>query len=166
MQSAIESSGLNYRTLPYQVARGALIWTWWKRIVFSPRTLIALSLWLVMAVGCLFLPGDFRFFAVLPALFFLLAPFNVYQLYAKAVDGEPQLTDEKTLEFSRTRLAFTGPDWRNEMTWKRFKRLSEDPDYFFLDLRHNSLAVVIPKGAFTPELEQSFRECAKSVQVS
>ena len=166
MQSATESPRLDYRTMPYQVARDVLIWTWWKRVMFTPRTIIALSIWLVMAVVCLFLPGGLRFLAVLPAVFLLLAPFNVYQLYAKAVDGEPQLADEKTLEFGRTRLAFTGPDWRNEMTWKRFKRLSENPDYFFLDLRHSNLAVVIPKGAFSPELELSFRECAKGVVAS
>jgi hypothetical protein len=99
--------------------------------MFTRRTIIALTLWAVMALGCMFLPGDRRFLAVLPVVFLLLAPLNVYQLYAKSVDGEPQLTDQKTLEFSLSRLAFTGPDWRNEMTWKRFKRLSEDAEYFF-----------------------------------
>jgi len=131
--------------------------------MFTPRTIIALSIWLVMAVACLFLPGDLRFFGVLPLVFLLLAPFNVYQLYAKSIDSEPQFTDEKTLDFSPTRLAFIGPDWRNEMTWKRFEGLSENPDYFFLNLRRSHLAIVIPKAAFSPELELGFRECAKGI---
>ena len=108
----------------------------------------------------MFLPGDLRLLAVLPVVFLLLAPLNVYQLYARSVDGEPQLTDQKTLEFSFSRLAFTGPDWRNEMTWKRFKRFSEDAEYFFLDLPHSSLAVIIPKSAFTPEQQRTFRQYA------
>ena len=160
MQPPKESSEIIHRTVAYQVPRGALIWTWWNRLMSSPRTLIVLSIWAVMAVGCLFLPGDLRFLAVLPTVFLLLAPINVYQLYAKSVDGEPQLTDQKTLEFSRSRLAFGGPDWRNEMSWTRFRRLSEDPEYFFLELRRSNLAVVIPKTAFTPEQQQSFREYA------
>jgi len=160
MQAATESSEAIHRTMAYQVPRGALIWTWWKRLMSSPRTLIALSIWAVLAVGCLFLPGDLRFLAVFPAVFLLLAPINVYQLYAKSVDGEPQSTDQKTLEFSRSRLAFSGPDWRNEMAWTRFKRLAEGPEYFFLELRRSSLAVVIPKSAFTPEQQQAFREYA------
>jgi YcxB-like protein len=90
----------------------------------------------------------------------LLAPLNVYQLYANSVDGEPQLTDQKMLEFSLSRVAFTGPDWKNEMTWKRFKAFSEDAEYFFLDLRHGSLAAIIPKSAFTPEQQQTFRQYA------
>ena len=128
--------------------------------MFSPRSFLALSIWAAIAIGCMFLPGDLRFLAVLPIVFLLLAPLNVYQLYAKSVDSEPQLTDQRTLEFSRSRLAFIGPDWKNEMTWKRFKRLSEDAEYFYLDLRHSGLAIIIPKGAFAPEQQQIFREYA------
>jgi len=130
--------------------------------MLSRRTLIALTIWALMAVACMFLPGDLRLLAVLPVVFLLLAPLNVYQLYAKSVDCEPQLTDQKTLEFSLSRLAFIGPDWKNEMTWKRFEGFSEDSEYFLLLLRHSGLAVIIPKSAFTPEQQQIFRQYAGS----
>src|SRR5437867_697565 len=156
MQTSAESTEVVNRTALYKVSRRALIWTWWKRLMISPRTLIALSIWAAMAVACMFLPGNLRFLAMLPMVFLLLAPLNVYQLYAKSVDCEPQLTDQRTVEFSRSRLAFVGPDWRNEMTWKRFKGLSEDAEYFYLDLRHSDLAIIIPKSAFVPEQQQIF----------
>lgn len=166
MFAPTQTSGLNYRTTPYRVPRRVLIWIGWRRIIRARRTLLALSIWLALGVGCLFLPGGLRVLAAVPLLLVAIAPLNVLQLCAKSVDAEPQLTDEKTLEFSRTHLAFTGPDWRNEMTWTRFKGLSEDPAHFFLDLRRSNLAVVIPKSAFTPDLEQAFRECAKDIRTT
>jgi len=128
--------------------------------MLSRRTLIALTIWALIAVACMFLPGDLRLLAVLPVVFLVFAPLDVYQLYAKSVDCEPQLTDQKTLEFSLSRLALIGPDWRNEMTWKRFNGFSEDAEYFFLNLRHSALAVIIPKHALNAEQQQIFREYA------
>jgi hypothetical protein len=157
-----EFSEASYRTSVYQVARRTLIWTWWKRLMFTPRTIIALSIWAAMAVGCMFLPGNFRFFAILPALFFFLAPVNVYQLYAKTVDSEPQLTDQKTLEFGPSRLVVTGPDWKTEVTWRRFRGLSEDEEFFYLHLQRSQLPVMFPKSAFTPDQQERFREWASA----
>ena len=128
--------------------------------MLSPRALVALSIWVVIGVVCMFLPSELRFLIVLPVVFLLLAPLNVYQLYAKTVDSEPQLTDKRTLEFSLSRIVFIGPDWKNEMTWKRFKGFSEDAEYFFLHLRHSVLVAIIPKDAFTQEQQQIFREYA------
>jgi hypothetical protein len=147
--------------MAYQVPRAVWIRAWWKQTMLNRRTLLVLTMWAIMAVGCMFLLDSMRLLAILPAFFLLLGPVNVYALYAKSVDSEPQLTDPKTLQFSRTRLAFVGPDWRNEMAWKRFKGLSEDADYFYLLPQHNSLCAVIPKRAFTPEQQQLFREYAQ-----
>jgi hypothetical protein len=135
--------------------------------MFQRRSLIALSIWAAMIPACIFfLPGDYRLVALLPAVFVILAPVNVYQLYAKSVDSEPQTTDEKTVEFSPSRLAFTGPDWRNEMSWSRFRGLSEDARYFFLELRHSSLAILVPKAALTAEQQTLFREYATTYRIS
>jgi hypothetical protein len=155
-----DSTEITHRSMPYHVPRGTLIWAWWRRLMLSRRTLIALSIWAAIAIACLFLPGQLSLLGLLPTMFLLLAPINVYQLYAKSVDNEPQLTDEKILEFSRSRLAFTGPDWRNEMTWKRFKGASEDTHYFHLELRHSALPGLVPKSALTPEQQQLLREYA------
>ena len=158
METAPEAS---QRTTAYQIPRAVLIRAWWTRLMFSRRTLLALSIWTAIAISCLFLPGDLRFMAILPIIFLLIAPINVYQLYARSVDSEPQLTDQKVLEFNASRLAFTGLDWRNEMTWNRFKGLSEDAEYFFLEMRSSRLAVVIPKNAFTADQQRLFREHAE-----
>jgi hypothetical protein len=156
----IGSADIRHQTARYQVPRAVLIWTWWKRIMLRPRTLIALSIWLLMAVAIWsFFSGDVRFLAIIPLVFVLIAPINVYQLYARAVDSEPQLTDLKTIEFSKNHFAAIGPDWRNETAWRRFKGFSENDEYFLLNIRYNNLAAIIPKKAFTPEQETAFRQC-------
>ncbi len=98
---------------------------------------------------------------VLLALF-ILSPINIYRVLAKAVDGNSQFTDPKTLEFSSTRLVITGPNWKSELSWTTFRGFSEDATYFYLHLSDNRIVSVIPKSAFTPESQQKFREYAKA----
>ncbi len=121
---------------------------------------MALGVWALMGVGLLFLPNELRFGGVAFIFLVLLAPLNIYQLSAKTVDAEPQLTDPRTLEFNRAALVLTGPDWKTEVAWTRYRGYSEDEVYFYLHLRFSELVLLIPKSALTAEQQAGFRECA------
>lgn len=96
----------------------------------------------------------------------VLTPINLYRALAKAIDGNPEYTDQKTLEFSSSRLVFIGPNWRSELPWTTFRGFSEDELYFYLHLSDNGLASVLPKSAFTAEQQGQFRQYAKSCCIS
>lgn len=93
-------------------------------------------------------------------IFLGMAPINIYRAVAKAVAGNSQYTDAKTLEFSSARLVVIGPNWRSELPWTTFRGFSEDATYFYLHLSDNGLASVIPKSSFTGESQAKFREYA------
>ena len=131
---------------------------------FRPRRLFAYGA-LVVAASLLYfgLPpgsGFYVFVGLLTAL--VLTPINLYRVLAKAIDGNTQYTDPKTLEFSSSRLVVIGPNWRSEVPWTRFHGFSEDEYYFYLHLSDNGLASVLPKSSFTAEQQQQFRQYAKS----
>jgi len=157
-----ESPEISYQTSAYQIPARVLIRIWWRRLMFSPRVLVAVSVCTLIGAGCLALPDDLRLFSILPLFIAFMTPINAHRSLAKSVHCEPQWTDPRTLDFSASRLIFTGPDWRNEMAWSRFKGFSEDTGYFYLHLRYEPLVSVIPKSAFTPGEQEKFRECAKA----
>lgn len=94
--------------------------------------------------------------------FLFMMPIAHYRVLAKAVDSNSQLTDSKTLEFSSTQVVVIGPNWRGEMPLTRFRGFSEDDTYFYLHLSDNGYASVIPKGAFSSEQQQRFRQYAQT----
>lgn len=91
----------------------------------------------------------------------LLTPFLLYRNIAKAIDGNAQFTDPKALEFNEAKLNVTGPNWKSELPWTMFRGFSEDSEYFYMHLSDNGLDSVLPKGAFTSEQQQRFREIAQ-----
>ena len=130
--------------------------------MLRPRLLISLCVIVVLAILFFFQGGGFEITGYILLGMVIAAPINIYRALAKAIDNDSQWTDRKTLEFSQSGIVVTGPDWKNEWSWKRFKGFSEDADYFYLDLSTaNRLASVVPKTAFTSEQQQKFRECAK-----
>ena len=163
---------MNDQSLPdvekvsYQVSRNVLVKIWWKRWMLRPRVLISLSVMVVLMVIFLFQDSGVEIAGYILLGIVITVPFNIYRALAKAIDNDSMWTDRKTLEFSHSGIVTTGPDWKNEWPWKRFKKLSEDADYFYLVLSNaNGLASVIPKTAFTPEQQDKFRECAKVLNV-
>lgn len=88
-------------------------------------------------------------------------PIAQYRAIAKAVDNDRTWTDPKTLDFSPSQLVLTGPNWKTEMPWTRFRGFSEDATYFYLHLSDNGIASLIPKSAFSPEQRQRFRQYAQ-----
>ena len=47
-----------------------------------------------------------------------------YRAIAKVVDNDRTLSDPRTLEFSASQLMVTGPDWKAEVPWTRFRACS------------------------------------------
>src|SRR5258707_15194975 len=103
--------------ISYQMPRDVLIRIWWKRMILRPRIIGGMT---IMLAGATFFfeiragmqSAGFVFFAL-----FIFSPINIYRVLAKAVDGNSQHTDPKTLEFSSTRLVITVPNWKSELPW-------------------------------------------------
>jgi hypothetical protein len=113
-----------------------------------------------LAAFCFLVREGLEYAGFVLLLLAALFPLNVYRALARAIDGNSQYTDPKTVEFSPTRVIVTGPNWKSELPWTTFKGLSEDPSYFYLHLSDNGMASVIPKNSFTPESQKQFREYA------
>jgi len=148
--------------ISYQMPRNVLIRIWWKRMIFRPRVIAGMTIILAGATFFFVIRAGMQSAGFVLLALLIFSPINIYRVLAKAVDGNTQFTDPKTLEFSSSRLVITGPNWKSELPWTTFRGFSEDATYFYLHLSDKALASVIPKNAFTPELEQKFREYAKA----
>jgi hypothetical protein len=144
----------------YQLPRDVIIRIWWKRMMRSPRTLGGMATFIGAAAFCFLVREGWQFAGIAILFFTAMVPINTYRSVARAVDGNSLQTDPKTVEFSVSRVVVIGPNWKSEMPWTLFKGFSEDPDYFYLPLSDSGIASIIPKTAFTPKLQQKFREMA------
>jgi hypothetical protein len=153
---------LDGQKVSYQVPRNILIRIWWRRMMLRPRRLLFSALILLVGISLFFLYPDDVFVGAIFLLFLVFMPIAQYRAIAKAVDNDKVWTDPKTLEFGSSQLVLTGPDWKTEMPWTRFKGFSEDVTYFYLHLSDNGIASVIPKSAFTSEQQQLFRQYAQT----
>lgn len=113
------------------------------------------------AAYLIFLGSNAVFFGLILLLTQVFIPIIQYRALAKAVDNDRIWTDPKTLDFSSSQLVSTGPNWKIESPWTRFKGSSEDADYFYLHISDNGIAAVIPKSAFSAEQQQKFRQYAQ-----
>jgi len=145
----------------YQVTRDVLVRIWWRRMMLRPRRLLLSGFILLVSISCFSLWND-AFVGLIFLLVLVFLPIAQYRTLAKAVDNDRMWTDPKTLEFSSSQLLLTGPDWKSEMPWTRFKGFSEDDTYFYLPLSDNGIASVIPKSAFSPDQQQKFRQYAQT----
>ena len=130
-----------------------------------PRTLGAIATMFGLALLCFLIRDGMEYAGFVLLLFLALMPINTYRALAKAVDGNSQYTDPKTVEFSPTRIITTGPNWKSELPWTTFKGISEDPTYFYLHLTDTGFASMIPRSAFTSESQQKFREYATARRI-
>jgi hypothetical protein len=133
-------------------------------MILRPRRLVITALIVAFTVSCFLVRGGMEYGGFLGLGLFLFMPFNLHRVLAKAVDNNQIFTDPKTVEFGPTQLVVTGPNWKSEMPWTRFKGFSEDAIYFYLDLSDNGLASVLPKSAFSFEQQERFRQYAKNVR--
>jgi len=148
--------------ISYQMPRNVLIRIWWRRMILRPRVIAGMTIMLAGAIFFFVIRAGIQSAGFVILALLIMTPINFYRVLAKAVDGNSQYTDPKTLEFSSSRLITTGPNWKSELPWTTFRGFSEDATYFYLHLSDNGIASVIPKSPFTPELEQKFREYAKA----
>lgn len=151
-------------TITYQVARDVVLRTWWRRFMLRPRTLGSMSTMFGIALLCFLIRDGTEYAGFVLVLFTALTPINAYRSLVRAVDGNSQYTDPKTVEFSPMRIVTTGPNWKSELPWTTFKGFSEDSTYFYLHLTDTGFASIIPKSAFTSESLQEFREYATVTQ--
>jgi len=125
-----------------------------------PRILGAMTAMLAIAIFCFFARGGMEYAGFVLVLFLAMTPINIYRGVAKAVDGNSQYTDPKTIEFTSERLFVAGPNWKTELPWTMFRGFSEDATYFYLNLSDNGVPSIIPKSSFTDESLAKFREYA------
>ena len=153
---------LDTQKVSYQVPRNVLIGIWWRRMMLRPRSLVFSGFLLVFPMQCFFMwPATWPVGAFF-LLLLVFIPIAQYRALAKAVDNDQMWTDPRTLEFSASQVVLTGPDWKTETSWKRYKGFSEDATYFYLHLSDNGIASVIPKSAFSPDQQQKFRQYAQT----
>lgn len=126
------------------------------------RRLFVMALLVVVSVVCFVMRGGLEYAGIVFSVFLVMMPISLYRVLAKAVDGDRVWTDPKTVEFSPSHIVVTGPDWKTEMPWTRFKRFSEDSTFFYLDFSEHGLGPVIPKSAFSPEQQDRFRQYARA----
>src|SRR6266446_3733530 len=148
--------------ISYQMPRDVLIRIWWKRMILRPRIIGGMTIMLAGATFFFVIRAGMQSAGFVLLALFILSPINIYRVLAKAIDGNSQHTDPKTIELSSTRLVITGPNWKSELSWTTFRGFSEDAAYFYLHRADKALASVIPKSAFTPGSQQLFREYAKA----
>ena len=130
--------------------------------MLRPRRLLFSVIILLVGISLFFLYPDDVFVGLIFLSFLVFMPIAQYRALAKAVDNDRMLTDPKILDFGPSQLVVTGPNWKSEMAWSRFKGFSEDATYFYLHLSDNGIASVIPKSAFSAEQQQQFRAYAQS----
>ena len=131
-------------------------------MILRPRRLIFTALILLFSIACFFMGPSVEFVGFILLGILISMPIVLYRVISKAIDNDKTLTDPKTLEFSSSQLVLTGPDWKSEMPWTRFKGFSEDVAYFYLHLSDNGIASVIPKSVFSAEQQQLFRQYAQT----
>jgi hypothetical protein len=146
----------------YQIPRDVLVRIWWRRMLFRRRRLFFMAFLIAFSVACFIMRGGIEYAGIIFAVFLVMMPISLYRVLAKAADSDRVWTDPKTLEFSPSQVVITGPNWKTEMPWTRFKRFSEDATYFYLDLSENALGSVIPKSAFSIEQQERFRQYART----
>ena len=154
---------LDSSRITYQVPRDVLVRILWRRLMFRSRNHVILGLYIMLAVVCFIIGGGAEIAAYIFIGFAIANPIGIYGGVTKGVGDNPQITDPKTVDFSPSGLVTTGPNWKIEMPWTRFKGFSEDGSYFFLHVSESGTVSVVPKSAFTTEQQQKFREYAKTL---
>jgi len=131
-------------------------------MMLRPRRLLFSAFILLVGISFFFLWPNDAFVGLIFLMFLVFMPIAQYRAIAKAVDNDQTLTDSKTLDFGSSQLVVTGPNWKTEVPWTRFRGFSEDATYFYLHLSDNGIASVIPKSSFSAEQQQLIRQYAQT----
>jgi hypothetical protein len=153
---------LDSSRITYQVPHDVLVRILWRRMMFRSRNLSILGVCILLAVVCFIMGGGAEIAAYVFLGFAIANPIGIYGAINKSVGNNSEMTDLKTVDFNSSGLVATGPNWRHEMPWTRFRGFSEDDSYFYLHLSDSGTASIVPKSAFTAEQQQKFRGYAQA----
>src|SRR2546422_1725907 len=95
-------------SIDYQLPRDVLVRIWWRRMMLRPRILGGVATMLGLAAFCFLVREGMEYAGFLLLLFAAVTPVSVYRAVTRAVDGNAQYTDPKTLEFSSARPVVKG----------------------------------------------------------
>src|SRR5712692_10041256 len=83
--------------ISYQMPRNVLIRIWWKRMMLRPRVIAGMTIMLAGAIFFFVIRAGIQSAGFVILALLIMTPINVYRVLAKAVDGNSQFTDPKTL---------------------------------------------------------------------
>lgn len=154
---------LDLQTISYQMPGDVLVRILFRRLMSRSLMVGILFIYVIFAIICLKSGGGAEIVAYFLLCLAIAKPIGVYLAVTRVIRNDSQLTDPKTVEFGPSRIVVTGPNWKNEMPWTRFKGFSEDSAYFYLHLSKVGMASIVPKSAFTMEQLQLFRQYGKTL---
>lgn len=153
-------------TITYQLARGEVVRTLWRRVASRPRYLRSIGIYAALGVVLLIMGFEYMFAGVLLLAYALSRPLVLWQVISRAVDRSSLFTDQRTVEFDAAGISASGPDWKTSLPWRHFKGWSEDRVNFYLEVGATGFASIVPKQAMTSEQQQLFRLCLASISAS
>jgi len=149
--------------ITYELSRGDLARTLWRRVASRPRYLRSIGLYAALGVVLLIAGSEFTYAGVLLLAYALVRPLILWQVISRAVDQSSLLTGERTVEFDAAGISASGSDWKTSLPWRHFKGWSEDRVNFYLEVGASGFASIIPKRAMTAEQQQVIRSCLASI---
>ena len=155
----MNASPADEATVSYSVPRQAVIRYGMRQLLKTPRNLVWLALPLLLCAAAVAVGGSFVFAAVFAVALTVFFPLQVRRSWIRAIDANPVFTEHRTMTFRPSGFTIINPRGRTDSTWDAYSGLSEDSDYFYLDIPGTRIANMVPKSAFTHEQMTLFRRC-------
>jgi hypothetical protein len=152
-------------TVSYSVPRQAVIRYGMRQLLKTPQNLIWLALPLLLCAAAVAVGGSFVYAALFAVALTVFVPLQVRRSWIRAIDANPVFTEHRTMTFRPSGFTIINPRGKTDSTWDAYSGLSEDSDYFYLDIPGTRIANMVPKSAFTQEQMTLFRRCAGRQQV-
>lgn len=146
-------------SVDYQMSRGELLRSGFRRKVLRPRFLFTVAILLACGIFLLVASGGsgpFFYAAIFFLIYALLLPVNLYFVIHRFLTKFSWFTAPTTLTYGESGIAVAAPEYRSELGWSQFRSWSQSDDYLFLFLDGGNTALTIPKRAFNPEQFQTF----------
>lgn len=150
-------------TITYQLARSDVVGALWRRLVYRPRYIQSIGLFLVPSIAGLVVAGPYFYPGVLLAIYAMTRPWLLHRALERMAQANRPLTDSRSIEFSAAGLLATGPDWQIRLTWSHFKNWSEDARYFYLERGVAGLGPLIPKAVMSDDQMARLRQYLQSI---
>src|SRR5712664_1533659 len=83
--------------ISYQMPRNVLIRIWWKRMMLRPRVIAGMTIMLAGAIFFFVIRAGIQSAGFVILALLIMTPINFFRVLAKAIDGNSQFTDPKSL---------------------------------------------------------------------